>query len=264
MKIAKTAGDKYLVEAVARALDILDVFEKSEELSLTEIGERVRLNKTRVFRLLHTLVVGGYVQKSSDGVRYSLGVKLLDRASCVRADLRQIARPLMKVLLEKFNETVNLGILDGQDILYIEMLESSHTFRMAARVGSRGPVTSTALGRAIAAHLPANESANLIPSEPMSKLKGAVTISAAKLSRELQNVRARGYAIDDEENLPGAVCIGAPLFDGTGRPIAAVSLSGPADRIHTKSKEIASFLPAVCREISRKLGYRELNEASKG
>jgi len=195
----------------------------------------------------------------SDGVRYSLGVKLLDRASCVRADLRQIARPFMKVLLEKFNETVNLGIPDGQDILYIEMLESSHTFRMAARVGSRGPVTSTALGRAIAAHLPANELANLIPSEPISQLNGPMTISAGKLRRELLNIRARGYAIDDEENLPGAVCIGAPILDVTGRSIGAISLSGPADRIQRKSKEIVSLLPAVCREISKKLGYQELS-----
>lgn len=255
MKVARTTDDKYLVEAVARAFDILEAFRDSEELTLTEISRRVGLNTSRVFRLLHTLVECGYVERSHDGARYSLGVKLFERAACVRRDLRQISLPFMHQLLEKFNETVNLGILKNGEILYIEMLESSQPFRMAAAVGSRSPVHSTALGKAIVAYLPESDLRDLIAPKRLLKLTERTIVDPEKLKRELQSVRWRGYAIDNEETEPGAACIGAPVFDSSAKPIAAISLSGPAGRILGNQEGIVKALLPVCNEISRRLGF---------
>src|SRR6185369_15832247 len=104
--------ERYTVDSVSKALEVLDAFRQSEELSLAEITERVGLNKSRVFRLLHTLAEYGYIERNDNATRYALGVKLLERAACVRRDLRQLALPYMRQLHELFNETINLGVLD--------------------------------------------------------------------------------------------------------------------------------------------------------
>src|SRR3989449_5191675 len=137
MKLPRTTDHQYVVEAVAKALDLLEAFRDSEELSLNEISRRVGLNKSRSFRLLHTLAERGYVEKIADGGRYRLGVKLFERAAHLGRDLRRIAQPFMRQLHEQFNETVNLGVIHDGEVLYIDILESSQAFRMAARAGSR-------------------------------------------------------------------------------------------------------------------------------
>ncbi len=262
MKTPRTIENRYVVEAVVRALDLLEVFRGGEELTLTEISQRVGLHKSRVFRLLQSLAARGYVERSADGIRYALGVKLIERAACVRRDLRQLALPFMQHLHTQFNETVNLAILDRQEVLYIEMLESSHPFRMAAAVGSRSPWHSTALGKAIVAHLSEDELHPLLQAERLVKLTERTITDPGQMRRELEKVRRRGYALDEGETEPGAACIGAPIFNHEGRPVAAVSLSGPAERILTNRREIVPALLAACREISRRLGFHQRSVAN--
>jgi IclR family acetate operon transcriptional repressor len=256
MKRPRTLKDRYSVEAVIKALDVLEAFRDSEELTLTEISQRVGLNVSRTFRLLHTLAERGYVERSSDGGRYLLGVKLFERAACLRKGLRQTALPFMNQLLLKFNETVNLGIPDKEEILYIEILESSHPFRMAAAVGTRSPFHSTALGKAIMAHLSEDQLKALLTPKRLVKLTERTITDPKELNESLQVVYQEGYAIDDEETEPGAACIGAPIFDGTGKPVAAMSISGPVNRILGERKEgIAAALIQACGEVSKRLGF---------
>jgi len=257
MKLARLTEGKYLVESVARALDVLETFRDSEELSLSEISRRVGLNKSRSFRLLHTLAERGYVEKIADGGRYRLGVKLFERAAHLGRDLRRIAQPFMRQLHEQFNETVNLGVIHDGEVLYIDILESSQAFRMAARAGSRMPIFSTSLGKAIAAHLPESEVANLLSAQQMSKSTKRTAAENQALRNELQAVRRRGYALDNEENEPGVACLGAPIFDHTGRVLAAISVSGPVGRILGTQNRIAGSLVSICKEISGKLGFFE-------
>jgi DNA-binding IclR family transcriptional regulator len=261
-KASRVARDRYTVEAVVRALDLLEAFQGGEELTLTEIAERVGLNKSRVFRLLHSLAVRGYVERSADGIRYTLGVKLIERAACVRRDLRQLALPFMQRLHAQFNETVNLAILDRGEVLYIEMLESSHPFRMAAAVGSRSPWHSTALGKAMVAYLPEEERRPLLQAERLVRLTERTLTDRERLARELERVRRQGYAVDEGETERGAACIGAPILNREGRPVAALSLSGPVERILVKRQEIAVALVATCQELSRRMGFHEHSAAS--
>ncbi len=260
-KASQRTQDRYTVEAVVRALDLLEAFQGGEELTLTEIAERVGLNKSRVFRLLHSLAVRGYVERSTDGIRYTLGVKIIERAACVRRDLRQLALPFMQRLHTQFNETVNLAILDRGEVLYIEMLESSHPFRMAAAVGSRSPWHSTALGKAMVSYLPEEERRPLLQAERLVQLTERTLTDRERLARELERVRRRGYAVDEGETEPGAACIGAPILNREGRPVAALSLSGPVERILVKRQEIAVALVAACQELSRRMGFRERSVA---
>jgi IclR family transcriptional regulator, KDG regulon repressor len=243
MKTVHTTNGKYLVEAVSRALDVLDSFRDSEELTLNEINRRVGLTKSRGFRLLYTLAEHGYVEKDLEGTHYRLGVKLFERASHLRRDVKRVAEPFMRQIHLRFNETVNLGVIHNGDVLYIDLLEPSRSFRMSAMVGSRMPLKSTSLGKAMLAFLPDGQ--------------GNALLSAAgrALKRELDLVRRHGYAIDDEENEPNVACIGVPILDRTGYAVAAMSVSGPVARILPNRKEISAVLIAACREISRQLGF---------
>lgn len=250
-------NDKYSVEAVLKALDVLEAFSSSEILSLAEISDRVGLNKSRVFRLLHTLAERGYIEKSADGSRYVLGTKLLERAACVKRDLRQLALPFMRQLHERFNETVNLGVLDKSEILYIDMLESSRPIRMSESIGSRSPIHSTALGKAIVSFLSEEDWDVVLRDSKLEKFTERTIMEIATLKAEFRKVRRDGYAIDDRENDPEGYCVGVPVFDGTGRPVAAISISGPAERVQGNQQEIVKMLVDLCQVISNKLSFGE-------
>ena len=251
--------ERYTVDSVSKALQVLDTFRQSEELSLAEITERVGLNKSRVFRLLHTLAEYGYIERNDTGTRYALGVKLLERAACVRRDLRQLALPYMRQLHELFNETINLGVLDKEQILYVEMLESSRPIRMAEAVGSRSALHSTALGKAILAHLPDEECSELLVPARFYKYTEHTITNLKMMKDELELVWQRGYAFDDRENDTEGFCIGAPFFNASGRPVAAISVSGPYDRVQAASDDICKELLRICGEISIRLGCRNVS-----
>ncbi len=251
MKVARTTSGKYVVDAVAKALDLLETFSDSEGLTLNEISRRVGLNKSRTFRLLHTLAERGYVERSADGTRYTLGIKLFELATNVRRDIKEVSRPLMLELRERFNEMVNLSVLDEDYVLYLQIVESARPFRMSATVGCRMLSHQTSMGKSMLAFLAADDS------------RSPYFFHLAKLSRprlqavrkELEAIRKAGYAIDNEENEPGVACIGAPIFDENGQPIAAMSVSGPVHRILESEKKIADALIASCKGVSKNLGY---------
>lgn len=244
MKTARTPSDPYLVEAVLRALQILDCLDGATEMTLHQISQRTGLNKSRCFRLLHTLVSRHYVERAADGQRYRVGSRLLERAAGSRRDVRELAHPSLVALRDQFNETVNLGLIHNSEVLYIDLVESQRPFRMSAMIGSRMPVVSTAMGKAILAGLEADAAKTLLAGHT-----GPRTLPA-----ELERVRRLGYAIDKEENEPGVACIGAAIYDANGAPAAAISVSGPVHRILLREREIAKALHNVCHRLSEQLG----------
>lgn len=249
MKLPKESDDKYVVEAVVKALDVLEVFQDGEELQLSEISKRVSLNKSRAFRLLYTLCERGYVERASDGHRYKLGLKLFEHASNLRRDLKQIAQNHMRKLQQRFNETVNLAVLHNGEVLYIDLLESSRPFRMSAMVGSRMPISNTSLGKALLAYAAEHDLDEVFDTLTPSELR--------KMRAEMEIVKRRGYATDQEENEPGVACIGAPILNEGGVSIGAMSISGPSVRIQKQERDIGTALAATCRDISRQLGFAE-------
>jgi IclR family transcriptional regulator, KDG regulon repressor len=252
----RTSSERYVVQAVDRAIDVLEAFDGSEETSLNVICKRVGLNKSRTFRLLCTLARRGYVERTPNGQGYTLGLKLFERAAHFRRDLKQCALPYMDRLRKEFNETVNLAVIHNGKLLYLNILESSRPFRMSAVVGSQMPILTTSLGKAMMAHLHDDEISLLLKNLPPA--------DSRKLKKELDTIRERGYANDREENEPGVSCIGAPIFDESSKPAAAMSLSGPSGRILPREREMGAAIAHTCREISRQLGYAGTFAARNG
>lgn len=253
----------YVVKPVFKALQVLIALgDEQRPLTLTEICHRVRLPKTTVFRYLQTLAQCGFVTHDRQADLYHLGARLFELGQLAGQQLRMrdVAMPVMVALRDRFNETVNLGILDGFDVVYVEMVESHHSLRMQATLGSRDPAYSTALGKAILAfkddpnrHLPAQ----LMP-------RTAFTLyTRSGVMNSLAQVRELGYALDDQENEDGARCVGAPIFEYPGKVVAAISVSAPASRLgRDQVGEVAAALCEAAASISRQLGHVETHTSA--
>ncbi len=245
------------IAVIEKSVRVLEAFQGQREVALAELAARTRLVKSSVFRILFTLERLGCVQKVNGG-RYSLTSRLARLAGDYppRSNLSSLAAPFMAELLRRFQETINLGVLDGGEVLYIHVLECSHPFRLAAHAGMRSPLHSTALGKCLLSRLPRPEIEAILKANPPRKLTPRTITEISALCKEVAKVRARGYAVDGGEDSHGARCIGAPILDPQGHVCAAISISGPAMRVKPScDKEIAGALMETCREISTLLGY---------
>lgn len=242
---------------MAKALDILLCFSHSEpELSLTEISARLGIHKSTLHRLLGTLESKRFVQRDPGTGRYRLGTRLLELASLVveHSNLQQRARLHLYRLVEECQETVDLSVLDGNSVVYLEVVESPHRVKLAAMPGQRLPVHSTASGKALLAFVPPEELERLLPAE-LTRYTERTLATREALLRDLEATRERGYAVSYQEHEAGISAVAAPVLDMRGRPIAAVAVAGPAFRLtRERISEIATAVRATAEAIARDVG----------
>ena len=253
------AADPYLVQPVAKALNVLAYVEDAgQEVGLSDVARALGLPKTSAFRYLYTLAAAGFVAYGSSRDRYRAGPRLhRGRESEIDvARLRELALPAMSSLRARFNETINLGVPDRDRVVYVEMIESSRALRMQARIGERHPLNSTSLGKAILAFMTETERAPMLGA-PLKAMTARTTTDPLQLRRQLRDIARRGYAIEAGENEEGLMCIGVPILERGGRPVAALSLSAPEARMTRPTRlDVIAALRAAAATVSRRLGYR--------
>jgi DNA-binding IclR family transcriptional regulator len=247
----------YVVQPVFRALKVLEyVARQGHDVTLTEVASELSLPKTTAFRYLQTLTVATFLSHDRAHDRYGLGSRFhaLANADTSLRRLRDVAHPLMEDIGRSFNETVNLGILADRHIVYVEIIEANRALRMQARIGDRHPVHSTSLGKAILAFLPDDESKALLDGSLRERTFKTVT-NRTTLRRQIGEAQRRGYAIEIGENEDGSMCIGVPILDGAGRPLAAISLAAPERRMTpTVIERATAALIEAAGRISARLG----------
>jgi IclR family KDG regulon transcriptional repressor len=254
-----------LVQTIERTSLILDILGQSPQgISIRDLSEKIRLPKGTTHRLISSLAYFGYARQDSKTRNYSLGLKLVELGNLLlnQLDLRKEAEPSLRDLAERTKETVHMVFLDRGEIVYIDKVELDHNpsgLRMASRVGLRNPAHSSAVGKVLLSHLPEEELNLLIKEKGLPKRTENTITDLIQLKDHLKAVRTQGYAVDDEENERGIRCVAAPVYNETGRAVAAISISGPAFRI-TK-KVIQEILKKEVMEtafrISQRLGFRE-------
>src|SRR5438093_758313 len=255
---AKNPKTNYSIEAVSKALSILQVFidEKKEELSLTEITSLVGMNKNAVFRLLFTLTQSGFLRKVPDNGRYQLSLKCVElgRAARLAHDLRKLSLPYMTELWKEFGDTVNLAVLDEGQIRYLEVLESPHRFKLVAHPGDRDPVHSTALGKSMLAYLPAEEVKEILKLRGMPRFTPRTITTFPRFEKELSKIKQQGYALNEGETVEASRCVAVPIFGGKGNVVGAISVSGTAARItDDRIPHISHSLLRYSEEISKQI-----------
>jgi DNA-binding IclR family transcriptional regulator len=247
----------YVVKPVLKALQVLEALAAvGYGQTLTQVAQRSGLPKTTAFRYLCTLRAAGMVnyEESSDLYRLSLRLWQMTQLSDERLRVREIARPYLYRLRDTFNETTNLGVLEEGAVVYLETIQSRQSLLTQIDVGQRDPVFSTALGKAILAFLPEERWPEQLPERFESRTPYTIT-GWPDLQRDLVETRRRGFSLDQQENESGATCIGVPILAPDGRPLAAISISGPASRMSSsRLREIALPLREVAGELARALG----------
>lgn len=251
----KLSGD-YMVQPVVKALQVLEyVARQGHMVSLTEIAQALNLPKTTVFRYLQTLSATSFLEHDIYRDRYGVGCKFRDLAKVDHdlRGLRDVALPEMRQLMTTFNETINLAVLADSRIVYIDMLDPLRPLRATARVGHRHPAHSTALGKAIMAYLPEDQIQHL-REEPLAEMTIKTTIDTSTLRLQIADVQRRGYAVEVGENEDGLMCIGVPILNAAGYPVAAMSLSLPERRMRPDLMVVAAnALKGAAGRISRQL-----------
>lgn len=247
------------VQSIERAIKILEqLAEAKEGLGVTELSRRLNLHKSTVHRLLSTLLTFGYVEQNPYSEKYRLGMKLLYLGGAIleRMDLRREAHEVLKELSEQVNETVHLVVPDGSSAIYIDKIDSSRTIRMYSQIGRRAPMHASAVGKAILAFLPEDLVSKVIE-KGLEKYTSNTITDPDELIKHLETVRTRGFAVDDEENEEGIRCIGAPIFDYSGKVVGALSISGSTVTVTQDKIDFFAKKALECaRKISRHMGWR--------
>jgi len=254
--MSETSGGH--VRAVERALQILACFDDEHpERGISDIAQAVKLHKATTHRIVTTLMSFGYIERAEDGQRYRLGLRLADLGYKVirRMDLRTEAQPLLADLTRRLGETSDLCVYDRGQVLYLEVVQANHALTIAAAVGRSLPVHATASGKVLLAHMPEQEREAILSRELDRHTPHTVT-DPAELRRQLEAVRARGYAVDDEELEAGVRAVSVPVRNREGAVIAAMSIAGPATRLTVERlPDTAKELAATAAAVSRRLGW---------
>jgi len=251
---------EYLVQSVDRALDILESFDyQAGELGVTELAERLHLPKNNVFRLLATLEVRGYIEQDKKTANYRLGMKPFEVANVFLHHLgfRRQARPIIEELVHQCNETAYLAVLDGSEVIYVLVEDTSLMVRVVSFPGRRLPVHCTAAGKAQLAHESADRLDSILQQQPMRALTEHTITDPQAFRDHLREVARLGYAVDNEEYESGVRCIAAPVRDYSRKVVASIGLSGPITRFSLEriEHELAPLVKTAAIKLSERLGY---------
>lgn len=235
------------LQGVDRTLDVLEALIERGGASLGEVSEATGIPKSATYRVLQSLCERGYATQEQAAGRYRVGPRVLRlaQAGLEGVELRAVARPALERLAGATGETVHLVVPESDGVVYVDKVESNQTVRMASRVGMRGEMHSTGVGKAILAALPDEQVRALAGRTGLPPRTSRTITSVKALVAELERVRARGYAIDDEENEDDVRCVAMTVRDALGRPLGAVSISAPAYRL---SKERMTRVVPLLRD----------------
>jgi len=246
--------------AVERAMAMLEaVAQEPEGLSNAEISRKLQIPKSSASYILRTLEKQGYLNRTPETGKYRVGLKVLSlsRGALSGIDVREVALPIMRHLMEKTHLTCHLAILDGSDAVYIEKVEPQGFIKMDTWVGRRMRVHATSVGKAMAAHISRERLEKILAESGMEKRTPKTITTLPRLLKDLEKVREQGYAVDDQENNMGARCVGAPIFSQDGSIEASLGLSGTINQVNAQTMpRILEHLKDAARHVSMQLGYR--------
>jgi DNA-binding IclR family transcriptional regulator len=259
-RVAKSSPGAAPVGVISKVLRILEALQGSSAgLGLKAICDLTGIHKSTAHRFLKHLEREGYLVRTEAGA-YLIGPRLsqMSTRGSQGATLQAVARPILWELWKSTQETVNLAVLDQGTVLYVDVIESPHEFRLSSRVGTRRSLHVTALGKALAAFLPAELRASILSTIKFQPSTPKTIMNLVHFRQELEKIRRQGYAVDDEEAVQGARCVSAPILNADREPIAAVSVSGPVTRVSPNQvAALAGAVSSAARAISVAMGFSQ-------
>lgn len=245
------------VQSVERAIEILEILSASDSpLGITEISDGIGLPKSTVARLLSTLLYKGLVQQEAITKKYRMGSKLFKLGWKYINDLevKDVVKPFLEELVKEVNETGHFVIEDQGELIYIDKVESNQSLRQYSQIGRSAPWHCTAVGKVILAYKNKEEIEQIIKKSGLTKYTENTITSYEKLIKELEEIRSKGYAVDNEEIQELLRCVAVPIYNYNAEVIGAISISGPTFRI-ANVEDLADKVKRTAQKISEQLGY---------
>ncbi|MCE9956033.1 MULTISPECIES: DNA-binding transcriptional regulator KdgR [Aeromonas] len=258
MSVVDTSPDS--VSSVLKVFGILQALGEQKEIGVTELSQRIMMSKSTVYRFLQTMKTLGYVNQEGESDKYTLSLKLFELGgkALEHQELIPIADIQMHRLGKLTKETLHLGALDEDSIVYLHKVDSEYNLRMYSRIGRRRPLYSTALGKVMMAWLPEEEVRGMLANVSFERFTEHTLTDIDALLAQLVLVREQGYAEDNEEMEPGLRCFAVPIYSRMGRIIAGLSLSLPLVRFSEENKEeLVGLLHEAAARISAELGFHD-------
>lgn len=241
-------------KSVLKALTILEYLDLKGPLGITEISNGLDMDKSSVFRALNTLKSKNFVRQNTDNLKYCNSYKLLEMGNSVarQSGLGKVANNFMRHLSRRAPGAVCLGVRDGLSMVYIDKIESDTPVRASMKVGQRLPLYCTAIGKSILAFMPGDKLNKLLNRLEIKIRTPNTHRSAETLKIDLAEIRRRGYAIDNEEHIPGLFCVAAPVINSSGQVIAGLSVTNVKMAIPDDSsiKNLACEIMTTAAELS--------------
>lgn len=256
-----------MVNTILNAVRVMDALSVEGNLGVTDLCLKLSMPKSSVHNILETLVHEQILEKNRESLKYGLGIRLIELGNRAQLslDICRVARSYLVSLNRATDETVHLTVLDNDEVLYVDCVESRMRIRTYSVIGNRAPLYCTAVGKAILAWLSPEEQRRIIKEKGLDPATPNTITKESALIADLRKTAQRGYSIDNMEHEEFLRCIGAPILNWKGEAYASISVSGPSQRLTLK--RIAAIAPEVMRatvEISEKLGYRpERNRANR-
>ncbi len=248
------------IRSLAKGLSVIEALASSPSpLTAVQLSRQLKLTRPTLYRILGTLAEHEFVTREEASAFYRLTFKLLDIGQRVleQTDLLDAARPVLRKLGTRCRETVHLAVPEGGWMVYLDKLDGAGPFCTYSRPGGRVPMHCTALGKAVLAHLSANRVRAILVQRGLSRHTVRTIVTVPAMERELARVQRLGYAMDDVEFEEGVRCVGAPVFDYRGIPIAAISVSAPVSRMPlARAHEVGALLRETVGQVSRAMGWR--------
>lgn len=245
------------VGTLQRGLSILQFVAATGEATPATVASSLNTSRSTTYRIIETLRAAGFLETNPHTGHLRLGVRAIElgMAALADVDVINVAPPYLRELAASTLETVFLAVPNNDEMVYVFKEESTLPVRMNCKLGSRRPLHSTALGKAYMSALPGEERSALIGRLNLVRFTANTITDPHRLEADLVSSHARGYAFDDVEGEEGVSCLAAPVRDYTGLPIAAISVSGPTERIASRASEIGVRVAETAVSLSRRLGY---------
>jgi IclR family KDG regulon transcriptional repressor len=253
--------DRYAINSILRASSILRSFSgEKPHFKISELARQLKLDRSTTYRILISLEKCGFVEKDKRTGEYSLGLSAFEIGNTYlrQMDLLKVSKPIMTELALKVQETVHLAVLSDTEIIYLDKVDSPRSLGVMSKIGQRGPVYSTALGKVLLAYQTEDQLSRILPEIKLRSFTPNTITSKRKLLEEIRAIEKHGYALDRMESEPGVECIAAPIRNHLGDTIAALSISGPQRKIDTpQEKQYVGQVTEAAAQISLKMGYTE-------
>ena len=251
--------NRYHVPAVVRSVRILELLaEHPEGCGVSTIAELTKIPKNSVFRIVTTLSDHGYLSREEESKIYRLSRKLLGLgyAAVDESSLIEKAADVLRDLRDATEETALLAVLSGHQGVVLEQMPSNQPVRVMIQIGHRFPMHSSAPGKALLAFMPEAERQEFLREYKFIKFSAKTVTGVKAFEAELATIRKTGFAMDNEEEVDGVTCVGAPVLSRRGSPVAAIWVTGPVTRLGPKQfEEVGQQVKTQALRISKRLGY---------